>query len=517
MESFTAVSISPGPSLRRLQSFALPCFSDLTTGPLHTVIEDSIGNVYYSDEINHRVVSLKADGSVRWYKIRKGTAAGEFCYPRGLSLGRIQLHDRTIPCLAVADGWNQRVQFLDIEGNQIAIWTHGGDFEFGEISDVRFMPEYTEFNSCKGSAGFWYVLDRGNSCLFKLGINGTLLDRIGRCFPSNMRNRWAAPDVFFCGSDSAFNATEIFTPLNFAFYPERILGNSIDSLFITEAGSQMLKQVLPPHLIPLRLNIPKTLEWIAADSSGLLAWDRSARRLTRLAGTHIGCDFAGICNGPIPSNLPIEYFWLQTGENIEKWKWDLRTDQASGDHPKRYPWIEMSATEEIRNLDLAKIRKSVETSLALLDDEIKLGDSILAMSYEGIPAEYLDEMSKHAIEFSTKCTWFNKAMREALHHWCLGRLQGSIAKMQPDPTDEQMAIFEEAKRGLIDQIALRVREIQKRLDALNFRLSSISTNMDTSSCSPKTWIYVAEISKSNLEHAKGWIASWSGMNYSTHH
>ena len=113
-------------TLRVLEQFGLPRCTGKPAGPVHTIVTDSSGNLYYSDELNHSVVSLNPDGSMRWHRSEHGPKTGAFHYPRGISLGFIQKEEKLVECLAVCDSWNHRVQFLDNAGNPIVVWCESG-------------------------------------------------------------------------------------------------------------------------------------------------------------------------------------------------------------------------------------------------------------------------------------------------------------------------------------------------------------------------------------------------------
>ncbi|MBN2243025.1 MAG: hypothetical protein JW793_10075 [Acidobacteria bacterium] len=442
---------------------------------------------------------------MRWHKTKRGTAPEEFRYPRGLSFGCIQWNGKILDCVAVADAWNRRVQLLDPEGNLRAVWAGEGQREFGEIADVRFIPEHEE------SACFWYVLDRGESCLWKMNPDGTTLDRIGRLFPSNLQKRWAVTAAFFSCPDRGFIAASTFSPLDFTFYPERILGNTPESLFISEDSSRKLKQVLPPHLIPLHFDDPDTAECIAADSSSLLFWDRSVGQLVRRTVTAGGRVSAEIVGNPIPSDADKGRFWLQNSDCIEEWEWDIPADLPADAPRERGQRLVWCAPNEAGRLDPAAVLESVEICLKHLDDEIKLGNSILAMTYDGIPSQYKDEMSRHAVEFNVKCALYSQKIREALHHWSLEQLTLRIAGSPRSVSTKPPDFPDRLKKEFGDQIAGRVHEINNSVDALNARLSSLLTDSGEDQPSPDLWIHIAGISRSNLEFGKEWIESLSGI------
>ena len=99
-----------------VRRIVLPGINSHAPGRLHTVLQDIEGNFYYSDELNHSVVSLDKSGCVRWHKTGQGQAPGQFWYPKGMALGALKLDGRNTSCLAVCDSWNSRLQIFDLDG-----------------------------------------------------------------------------------------------------------------------------------------------------------------------------------------------------------------------------------------------------------------------------------------------------------------------------------------------------------------------------------------------------------------
>jgi hypothetical protein len=514
MCNLTTASSTGNDSIRVIQHLALPCFRNLQPGPLHTIISDPDGNMYYSDEVNHSVVSLNCDGSLRWHKTKRGTAPCEFWYPSGLSLGCIELHGEVLNCLAVADSWNRRVQFLDVEGNPLAIWTHAGERPFGEVADLRFIRENADSGTGYTTTGFWYVLDRGNHCLCRLAINGNLVDQIGRCFPQNMQRRWAIPEIFFSEGSQDIEALGRSSPFDFTFYPERILGYASDALFIAESGCQRLKQVTPPHLFPFYLETDSTLQWIAADLSGLLAYDHAGSRLMRQGNDGRGWDQAEILGRPVFSDLSLDGIWLQINNRIEKCKWEITADRPKSNYPECHSWILHSDSEETNRLDPADISKAVEDCLVHLDEEIRLADTILAMGEKDMSPQFVEGMSGHVPDFPIKCSWASQRVHETLHRWCLDRLERHLAGSKGQGTLELSGDLKQMQSILAKQIGIRMADILKRVYGLSARMQSQKTTDSEDASMSNSWVKVALMAKSNLKFAIEWISSWSGITIS---
>jgi hypothetical protein len=511
-ESMKTLSVPAANAPRIIQNLSLPHFGETAPGPLHTIVTDPDGNIYYSDEINHSVVSLKSDGSVRWHRTRRGAALGEFWYPRGLSLGCLQLHGETIRCLAVADAWNRRVQFLDVEGNPLTIWTHGGKQPFGEVADARFIPGNMNPKAGMAPVGFWYVLDRGNHRLCKLDMEGSILDQIGRCLPKSMEKRWAAPEIFFGKASKDGKTFADVSPLDFTFFPNRILGNTADSLFVCESNSRELKQIIPPHLIPVCIDNDDNLEWIAADSSGLLGWDRVGNQLMRRSGPHSEYEQVEIIGEPVPSNRPSDEFWMQAEDSIGMCKWPIAADRLEGGHSEFYPWFIQSGEKGLDLLDPPAVQKAVEACLTYVDEEIKLADTILAMGEKDVSQGFVDGMSGHIPVFPNKCALFLQGVHEILHNWCLDQLGRHLAGALEIKLPEHSANPRQMQEGLAIQIGIRLADIQKRKRDLNDRLSSQTTSAGADAITPDPWTKVALISRSHLEFAQEWLANWSGVS-----
>ena len=129
----------PIPSPCRIRHLDLPPLAG-PPGPLHTVLEDIQGNIYYSDEIHHSVVSLNHRGELRWHCGTKGSEPSQFRYPQGMSLGWIHHDGSPQRCIAISDSWNRRIQFLSLDGQYLLSWSRGGDTPFSEVADIRFIP-----------------------------------------------------------------------------------------------------------------------------------------------------------------------------------------------------------------------------------------------------------------------------------------------------------------------------------------------------------------------------------------
>jgi hypothetical protein len=500
-------------SPRLIQSFALPHFGETMPGPLHTIVTDSNGSIYYSDEINHAVVSLNGDGSVRWHKMQRGAAPGEFYYPRGLSIGCIQWHGKILHCLAVADAWNRRVQFLDFDGNVLAVWTQGGEMPFGEVADVRFIQEGTNSKAGEAPVAFWYVLDRGNHRLVKLGIDGIIVNQIGRPFPHNLENRWAAPEMFFGEAYRKDDNKIDVSPLDFIHHPDGILGNTLDWLCISEANSRRLKHVLPPHLIPLQADLKGDLEWIAADSSGFLGWDRSARRLIRYGeGREQVCE-AAVLGLPVHYHQRSDEFWIQNEANLFRYGWDESRYETGKKGVGKIPFLMIRATEEdLLDLDTARVEDDLGKFLSVIDRELEFAEKLLSASSAQMDQKDLKSAEGAIPIFQGNRAIARERLYKTLNRWCIGHLRRKFlnnafveAQDHACDIDRIRSIYAEPIKQRIDKMQTYIQLFGEKLNGYVFNQTAVAASPD------KKWSDIAFIANMDLRHVQNMISCWFGI------
>jgi hypothetical protein len=414
-------------------SFILPRTEQDVQGPVHSIVSDTSGNHYATDELNHSVISFDPSGRVRWKKSGRGSAPGEFCYPCGLSVGWIQNSGRRVRCLGIADSWNHRVQFLDFDGTPIASWTRAGEFSFVQISDLRFVPD-PEAN-IPDHGGVWYVVDRGTHNLFMLGADGKLHSKIGQEFPSTMQARWAMPVMRLARAAKYSNGIEGLIPLDFLFYPERILGRHAASLFIWEPSADRLKYLKPPHLLPVEIGRPSRSFWVAADSGGFLSWDHAANQLTRFSASGKRLESIGINGIPVPSDLPIHRLWLQNGNRLERWTWDFLP--AGNLLPHSSDLLACTAGSYLDKIDQEKVRKAIHFVSMVIDEALYLSEEILWLGEAKVQHQRLKDALTHLRVLAEGRAKPMRDLHEALHPLCVALLIHCLSGVSdPEPLNK---------------------------------------------------------------------------------
>ena len=505
-------STSKPDSPQMLESIALPRSGQAVPGPLHTIVRDLEGNLYYSDEINHSVISLDADGCVRWQRTKHGSAPAEFSYPRGLSLGWIEKGEESVHCVAVCDAWNRRVQFLDVQGHPVETWTKGGESPFAEVADVRFIPG--DFNPQRAAkpTSYWLVLDRGNHRLCAIGKNGRLLFQIGRCFPPAMEIRWAIPGMLLEREQEPPGYVRDFPPFDFTFYPERILGNFENALYLWEPCSRRLKQVLFANLLPMWIDPRSAMEWIAADTTGLLGWHRPTKRLIRYNFHGELCDQIEIHGVPISSDLPLNEFWVQNQERIERWRWNEPKHEPSESRLIKIctPLIR-SARQELARVDSGRVRRAVAECTSVVDGELAAADEVIAADGGHSNQEQLDGATARLRSVQERHGKAEQDLHEALHHWCLGTMELRLAGIDAGEPARLIAHARDQWDALAGPIRDRFAEIQNRLDALLMRRLLLSRAAAQDPGAIQAWKQAALQLEAGLQKVLEWVYRWSGV------
>jgi sugar lactone lactonase YvrE len=303
-------------SVQQIESIPL-VVSTCKPGPLHTIQQDENGDIFYSDEVNHAVVSLDRHGVLRWQKNIQGDYPEQFHYPCGIALGFITHGGNPTRCLAVADSWNRRIQFLDRQGRFLTEWRSASDVAFLKPVDVRYIsPVRAGDSQCV--SGYWLVLDKDNHSLWTMDCEGRALRRSGRGVSPEWVARWEASGEWPCLRKVDLTSPPDDSFFDFLYYPSRIFGRDPRALYVWEPYRQNLRLVAYGHLGPLPLGSFEDREWVAADGQCLLEWSSKMRGLK----AHV-CDeqlLAADCpeGVPIPSNLPMGQFWMQRDDRICK-------------------------------------------------------------------------------------------------------------------------------------------------------------------------------------------------------
>jgi hypothetical protein len=313
------------PLLILVQEIQLPADGAVGQHPIHTLRRDVEGNFYYTDEFAHRVVSVDANGEPRWSVGGMGNAKGQFHYPRGLSFGTIRAGTETIPCIAVCDSWNHRIQLISLSGMILATWNEAGGIAFNEVNDVRYFSE-----ADAGSDGCWLVLDRCNHRICVLSGTGQQLSKIGSMLMPSLECKWrkaGLPIIQDCFPGGIQRTSRSFDPI---YYPERIMGRASGPIFITEPLSGRMKQLVLGSLIPVWKSPNPQTTVIAADEFGLILCDPSSNRFSFMSPDGSMQLESEMLGHPIITDGSSRELWLQTKNSIQHWKYDGQTDLRLG-------------------------------------------------------------------------------------------------------------------------------------------------------------------------------------------
>ncbi len=422
-------------------SITLSCLDEMAPGPPHTIVTDAAGNHYISDETQHRVISIDPGGRIRWQRGGKGGAPGKFHYPRGLSVGHITVRGQSMECLAVADAWNRRVQFLDMGGETVQVWTAAGGAPFSEITDVRFVEGGFGAQAGGSEKDLWLVLDRGCHRLHGITVDGHPTFGIGECLPPNRAKQWAVPEYFFARDARPSGRQGDVAPFDFVYFPERILGNSWGALFLWEPYRRSLKQVLPPHLLPIALESASEAEYIGADESGLLGWDPGARLLWRYdfyRGDFSRLDVSGI---PIASSS--KQIWIQDNERLELWNWSVPDSAAAQSKSSRGSApLHRTGPRESAEFDSERVCEAIKACFAAADTELELACSVASIALDGRDPQQLAAARGRYVSLQLDRSNARTGLRKALHHWSLAALEGRLlgTDQVTDPVDTGEAL-----------------------------------------------------------------------------
>ncbi len=449
------------PAIKRIicetrQELTLQSGTQVPIGPIHTLQIDDSGNFYLSDEFNHSIISLDPRGNLRWALGGKGPAPGQFAYPRGIACGRLMRGDGILPCLAVADAWNRRVQFLTLDGGPLAVWRDCKGIPFGEVSDVRFLPSELKKKPSDFNEDAWLVLDRGNHRICIFDKSGKELLQIGRWLPPIISRRWALPGGFVGREFDSSRGVSEFEPLDHLHHPTRLVGNSVGTLHIWQPGSMELKRLLCGQLIPVT-HCPKNLtDWISASEQGLLGWDAKSGRLLLCNPQGIIHTELAISGVPIPSNLPGHEVWLQKGNHLQR---TALMQEAEGE---TIPYkAESGATEQSNPTTATALEESpvIRNLLRISEALVELADETLQSCDTSLPD---DSIAQRLHTLSAESEGIETQVRKLMYPWSLSILRHRMAALAGEE-DEIEAQVEAESRSQWHRLSERLRTQRDRL------------------------------------------------------
>jgi hypothetical protein len=323
-------------TMQLLNTIKIPSLNG-KAGPIHTILQDERQNIYYSDELNHSVVSLNEFGDIRWHHSKQGKNQGEFYYPKGIDIGWITIGSIKTECIAVCDSWNSRIQLFDHDGHYLTTWDRVGDDIFRDVVDIRFVVNDENY--------YWLVLDRDHHCIFWLDTSGLLIKRSGRAFPHKLESNWAVPRNRLRSRASCLDNTNENLPYDPLFLPLRIYGSDEKALLIWEPKSNRLKQAAYGNIVPIWIELPEGAEWAGANTENLLCFNKSSRMLGSYDAEAQTWDWVRINGVPIPSWRSWKEIWIQNESLINCWS----CSRALGDHNMNL-WMIASLPDEITRI-----------------------------------------------------------------------------------------------------------------------------------------------------------------------
>jgi len=183
---------------------------------------DGQGNVYITDDYQHRIIKVSPSGEAVWVVGVKGKDSGSFNQPRGLVVSEAQGR------LLVCDSWNHRVVALDLVDGSFK-------FAFGEVGSGAGQF-YGPQAICVTAAEELIVVDRGNHRLQRFSADGKFKGLVGR------RGSVVEQEIALLYNTPA----ELFSTPCFLF-PSGIASLSSDSVSVLDAGNRRV-QILTDQL-----------------------------------------------------------------------------------------------------------------------------------------------------------------------------------------------------------------------------------------------------------------------------
>jgi len=498
------MSTASSPTLVR--EYQLPAYGKPAPGPIHTLLQDAEGNFYYTDEFNHFVVSISADGIPRWSIGGKGNAPGLFHYPRGLSLGRARFGADTLPCIAICDSWNRRIEFLSLSGTILDTWNEAGGIAFNEVVDVCYFSEGND-----DADGCWLVLDRGNHRLCFLSALGQQLFQVGSAISPSLESRWnrsGLPNIQDCLPRGFLRG---FLPFDLVFSPGRILGQADGPSFVTEPLTGRLKQLTLGSLFPVWKSPRLEMEVIAADEWGLIARDPHSCQVSFFdaAGSlQLETEMHG---RPIRSNLSSRELWLQIENRIQRWKLDAGPGRRPA-APSKVELILRSVETDIDALAVESVSSAVQTLAKAAQEIFALASLFAENVLKGAGTrttleQILDRV--HSLKLSLEQAAMALSVASHPAYLASHKLQ-LLQKIQPDCTSrEYVRHMMERLRGWCGPIDSMITQGLEWRDEIDMIIKSLMDE-DSSDADVEYLRTISGQVGSMLEFAVVELSRWSG-------
>ncbi len=188
---------------------------------IHTIAVDDEGNLYCSDEFNHRILILNKNCEFVSVFGDKGNGPGQFWYPKGIAI----VDNNGLETLFVCDAWNHRIQQFDLKGNFISTFGAMGDGSESFDEPVAILSD---------SDGDLLILDRNNGRVKKHSQNGDFISAFGKLINRNNEDQLNDPEIILFTGES---------PIHGYFYPEAFAMVDDGTLLIADTGNRRICHV----------------------------------------------------------------------------------------------------------------------------------------------------------------------------------------------------------------------------------------------------------------------------------
>jgi len=444
----------------------VPIINNTPLGPIHSLACDGRGRVYLSDEINHRVVCLTELGALLWWRGADSSNAIQLKYPRGLALGKIIVGAERIECLAVCDSWNNRIIFFNYEGEKISECISAGGQALKEVSDIRYIAGgEVDAETVENKRGAWLLVDRGNHRLCWLSEEGKLTDQVGKqCIPW-VQEHFRNSDLNGLMRELGAQKPKPFPPLNFLYYPSRLLEGDGRCLAVEEPLRGTVKLLHHNYLLAVPLPQNK-YQWVTFTNCGLWGWDRENQILAFV-------DFCGVereritdIGVPVVAEPVYHRLWAQRGQNIicRGIPHDNpdRGDETISVQPASI--LETLADAELHLLDQSGLESRIDEYLLGIKKLLEMADSVIADLQRSRDMDRSGDVSIFVLDATLEELQHKKAaVQREVENFCTTLAKWAFAGVRVDFRSGDQKRTAERTRRCIEGVFVSLAEMLDRI------------------------------------------------------